>query len=96
MSLAPGAKLYEPAVVCAKRECTNRLTVAAVNGGSRHCSRQCAGFVTREEVAAVERREPGYLPPCRRKDRGSPESLGADDPDDELDVSDAELAGVEG
>jgi hypothetical protein len=38
------AKLYEPPVYCAAKGCKKRLTVAAVNGRSRHCSREHAGF----------------------------------------------------
>lgn len=38
------ARFYDPPVVCAKRGCHERLTIAAVLGGSKHCSRACAGF----------------------------------------------------
>lgn len=38
------ARFYDPPVVCARRGCRERLTIAAVVGGSKHCSRACAGF----------------------------------------------------
>ena len=38
------ARLYDPPVVCAKRGCSERLTIAAVLGGSKHCCRDHAGF----------------------------------------------------
>jgi hypothetical protein len=39
-------------VVCAKRGCKERLTVAAVHGGSKHCSREHAGLGVRAAVEA--------------------------------------------
>lgn len=53
MSGPRGAKLYEPPVYCAAEGCNKRLTVAAVSGGSKHCSRICAGF-------ALPTEKPGY------------------------------------
>ena len=38
------ARYYEPPMVCAKRGCSERLTIAAVLGGSKHCCRDHAGF----------------------------------------------------
>jgi hypothetical protein len=48
-----GAKLHEPPVICATKGCGQRLTVAAVAGGSKHCSRQHAGYLLPSE-------KPGY------------------------------------
>jgi hypothetical protein len=38
------ARYHEPPVICAKRNCHERLTIAAVAGGSKHCCREHAGL----------------------------------------------------
>jgi hypothetical protein len=49
------AKLYEPPVICATKGCGKRLTVAAVTGGSKHCSRIHAGFALPSELPNYKR-----------------------------------------
>jgi hypothetical protein len=75
VSDAPGAKLYEPPVVCAKRGCAKRLTVAAVNGCSKHCSREHVPGLIQVPTAREVARDTDAASP---EDRGSGTALGSD------------------
>ena len=44
------ARLYEPPVYCAAEGCNERLTIAAVHGGSPYHSRVCAGYAVASEA----------------------------------------------
>lgn len=56
------ARYYEPPVICAKRGCHERLTIAAVAGGSKHCCREHAGFGVKPVAKGPAKRVPPAVP----------------------------------